>query len=299
MVFALVLIVGVLIPVISVSLNQLQASPGGSWERQGYSDCTKCHTRYLPGTPTFTATQTVNTRLCRNCHDTVQFGALSTEAGDAHSNHLGLMSADRPAGSKGTASKHPKLANLIRSVDFGECSACHRSLAGGLAGWNCTSCHAPATATHIKAHINDNCSTCHGALPTITYHSSVTISAGNHSVLGGGRYGCFACHNNQTTGVTGYRLANGTVISASDPSKLCWQCHSDYYKDWKAGNHHDSTKQCTDESCHNPHEPYLPRAAAAAPTQIISVSPTFLFGAAIAVVVIIGVAIYLLKRKRK
>lgn len=281
MVFALILIAGLVIPVISVSLNQLQASSEGSWERQGYSDCVKCHPVGMQAETSVVVKNTLDKAKCIPCHGADYNPLPGATANSAHAAHTGKMHTGYPA--PDDLSKHPGIPG----------------------GWSCSDCHKAAdcqSSCHSKSmpHIagKTDCKSCHGTLPSIVYHSNVTIATGNHTVLGSGRYGCFACHNNQTNGITGYKLANATVISVNDPSKLCWQCHSDYYRDWIAGNHHDSAKQCTNESCHNPHEPYLPRAAAA-PTQTILGSPSFLFGVAIVVVVIIGATIYLLKRKRK
>jgi len=306
-VLALFLILIFLLPTVSSGSTQVQAS---STQTQALTDpytpatnylnCSQCHSRFLPAIPTFTAATTINMTLCRACHDTVDFGTLTTNYTIVHASHLGLIGSARPAdGSLGNASKMPtSAANLINppTTNMKDCAACHRSLSGGLPGYNCTACHSPALAGHIKALVQQNCSNCHGVLPNVATHN-VTIANGVHSIFGTVPVACFVCHYNSTTGISGLRLVNGTVIPISEPSLLCAQCHSDYYQLWLEGKHGDPTKQCTDPSCHDPHNPYIPPVVAVVPAPSVWTSWWFLLSVAIIIVVIIAVAIYLIRRK--
>ena len=71
---------------------------------------------------------------------------------------------------------------------------------------------------------------------------------------------CATCHDlnkpNQLTSLTGAK------IDFNESYKLCSQCHSNQYKDWKGGAHGKSlsgwvpprvSQTCT--GCHNPHKP--------------------------------------------
>lgn len=294
-------IIGML--VIGLSLVPLQNTQATSniWKPGEWVPCSKCHPDGIAEAKSVYADQTINTALCRNCHDTVSFSAPpSTDAEKAHSAHIGGLPG------KGTITRHPDPANLLRTVDIKDCLVCHRSLSGGLAGWNCTSCHDPATSEHISAYIGENCSTCHGALPNITYHSAQTLVDGKHKVFGTGRAGCFACHENSTGYVDKYRWVNGTKINYDESHKLCWQCHYTYYKAWMNGTHHDSTRgSCTSAECHDPHNPYLSKIGISPEYPSILQVPVFglvppLFVITIVIALaIIGLVVMLVVRSRR
>ena len=71
---------------------------------------------------------------------------------------------------------------------------------------------------------------------------------------------CMTCHTDNN--MDELHSGTGKVIDYNDSYKLCGQCHSPQYKDWKGGAHGKRVESwapprvsntCT--SCHNPHSP--------------------------------------------
>lgn len=77
-----------------------------------------------------------------------------------------------------------------------------------------------------------------------------------HDNLGEGSTACLVCHDDPSKDPGMLKLADGTFIAITgDTSRVCFQCHSAKYNEWKAGTHGRNQPKCTSSGCHDPHTP--------------------------------------------
>jgi hypothetical protein len=64
------------------------------------------------------------------------------------------------------------------------------------------------------------------------------------------------CHEDAAANPGLLKTAGGGLVEITgDISKVCFQCHSDKYKDFVVGDHGHLRESCTDAGCHDPHTP--------------------------------------------
>lgn len=114
--------------------------------------------------------------------------------------------------------------------------------AGGLLFYPCTSCH-PVVDGTPKAE-----------LPNEFPGHQVILDV--HDVLGEGGEACLACHEDPAKDPGKLKVIGGVVdIDGPDAARVCYQCHSDKYKEWEVGIHGKRLPSCMAAGCHNPHAP--------------------------------------------
>ncbi|GAB4278210.1 MAG: hypothetical protein Kow0056_10280 [Coriobacteriia bacterium] len=82
------------------------------------------------------------------------------------------------------------------------------------------------------------------------------VKLDGHDSLGEGDAACLACHDDPSRNPGMLKVAGGGLVEITgDVSRVCYQCHSDKYKEWVAGIHGHLRSKCTDSGCHDPHTP--------------------------------------------
>lgn len=116
---------------------------------------------------------------------------------------------------------------------------------GELFFFPCTSCH-PVTMTAEGVPAKK--------LPNgFKGHDIVLVG---HDKLGRGTDACLACHDDPSRDPGKLRLADGTLMGIQDDiAQVCFRCHSDKYKEFKAGTHGNHKPSCVAAGCHDPHTP--------------------------------------------
>lgn len=77
-----------------------------------------------------------------------------------------------------------------------------------------------------------------------------------HDNLGRGDRACLQCHDDPAKDPGMLKVIDGDLIPITgDVSAVCYRCHANKYKDWKAGIHGKRQPKCTAAGCHNPHTP--------------------------------------------
>lgn len=77
-----------------------------------------------------------------------------------------------------------------------------------------------------------------------------------HEKLGKGDAACLACHGDPAEDPGKLKLADGSLIDITgDVAQVCYKCHQDKYKEWKAGTHGRHQAKCSSSGCHDPHTP--------------------------------------------
>jgi hypothetical protein len=77
-----------------------------------------------------------------------------------------------------------------------------------------------------------------------------------HDRLGPGKQACLVCHDDPSRDPGKLKLIDGSLIDITgDVSQVCYRCHEDKYKEWKAGTHGKRQPKCTSAGCHDPHSP--------------------------------------------
>lgn len=79
---------------------------------------------------------------------------------------------------------------------------------------------------------------------------------------GEGQRWCMDCHDLNDR--DSLHLAGGELLPITESTRLCGQCHSDIYRDWKVGIHGKRTgywngpkRYLLCVNCHNPHKPHF------------------------------------------
>lgn len=117
-----------------------------------------------------------------------------------------------------------------------------RASSGELLFYPCTSCH-PVTPGGPSRELPNK----------FKKHSVVLVG---HEKLGPGDEACLACHDDPAKDPGKLRLASGALTDIKgDIAGVCYRCHSDKHKAWKAGAHGKGDAQCTTSGCHDPHTP--------------------------------------------
>jgi hypothetical protein len=140
---------------------------------------------------------------------------------------------------------------------------------GELLFYPCTSCHPVIDGTPSAA------------LPNDFPGHQVTLEV--HDVLGKGSKACLVCHDDPAKDPGKLRVIDGFVdIDADDAARVCYQCHSDKYKEWEVGIHGKRLPKCSSAGCHNPHspswiyaEPLLPFVGVGFQSRAVSERTTF------------------------
>ena len=122
----------------------------------------------------------------------------------------------------------------------------------------------------INGHpLRIRCSTCHRLIPAEEdsakarapkeFHKGIKLAHGENT--------CRTCHD--PPGFETYRLGDGTQLPYAQLMKLCGQCHSGQFADYKEGlhggmaGHWDLNKGPRDRNhcvdCHDPHRPAIPQ----------------------------------------
>lgn len=114
---------------------------------------------------------------------------------------------------------------------------------GELLFYPCTSCH-PVAANGQPTK----------ALPNGFKGHGIVLVA--HDKLGKGAKACLVCHDDPTRDPGKLKLVDGSLVDVTgDVSSVCYRCHADKYKQWKAGEHGKRQPKCTSAGCHDPHSP--------------------------------------------
>lgn len=108
------------------------------------------------------------------------------------------------------------------------------------------------------------CTSCH---PVVNGQATGTLPNGfkghqvelqSHDKLGKGSAACVVCHDDPAKDPGKLKLVDGTLADINDPaavSEVCYQCHSEKYKEWEQGVHGKRADKCTTSGCHDPHTP--------------------------------------------
>lgn len=148
--------------------------------------------------------------------------------------------------------------------------------------------------TFIPGPPSPDCMSCHEVLLE------------GHDIWGQEEDNCLTCHDSLY--MTKLHLLNGTSVALSEASILCNQCHGEEYYEWEMGIHsgqEGQDKQCTD--CHSPMRPYImgnytlppvERRVTSSSVGGLTLSPSILMGAALALGGGVAVAYYGLTRRR-
>lgn len=268
--FSIAIFIGITLTAIS--------SVEASWARGVWVPCSKCHPTE-PRPIQVVAAETVDYALCIYCHKETP---VDVTAEVAHKAHAGILIG------LGDWLKH-KTSEEAKAVgkDIADCLACHFRVTGK----DCMLvCHAKK-----MPHVGDrtDCDTCHGATPKVEAHEIKLVA---HEKLGPVPAACYACH--EATNLDKFALVTGIPVAYSEAPRLCYQCHSEYYRAWKEGKHHSpvlpAIGSCTDRECHNPHSPYLPPPATFKEyVELLPLPLDFtLMGVLIAIVVVLLAAIF-------
>lgn len=124
---------------------------------------------------------------------------------------------------------------------------------GKLLFYPCTSCHPldPGRPASKK-------------LPNGFSGHSVILTS--HEVLGKGSAACLVCHDSPAKDPGRLKLVDGSLISITgDISRVCYRCHSDKHREFRAGMHGKREPKCTAAGCHDPHTPGSMYAGSVAP----------------------------------
>jgi hypothetical protein len=88
----------------------------------------------------------------------------------------------------------------------------------------------------------------------------------SHDKLGEGPQACLVCHDDPARDPGKLKLVDGSLADITgDVSSVCYRCHEQKYKDWKAGTHGKREPKCTASGCHDPHTPAYVYAAPVRP----------------------------------
>ena len=131
-----------------------------------------------------------------------------------------------------------------------------QAASGELLFYPCTSCHPvmlrPGTETPTKKLPNG--------------FDGHQIMLEGHDALGRGSAACLVCHDDPSRDPGKLKLADGALVDIKgDVALVCYRCHSDKYKQWKAGTHGRNQPKCTASGCHDPHTPSFIYAPALMP----------------------------------
>jgi len=113
---------------------------------------------------------------------------------------------------------------------------------GELLFYPCTSCH-PVPASGATR-----------ALPNGFKGHGIELEG--HDVLGKGDAACVVCHDDPSRDPGKLKLADGSLVDINgDISQVCFRCHYQKYRDFKAGTHGKRKASCVASGCHDPHTP--------------------------------------------
>lgn len=117
---------------------------------------------------------------------------------------------------------------------------------GQLLFYPCTDCHPvfinPATGVPTKP------------LPNAFKGHQIVLRG--HDKLGVGNDACLACHDSPSRNPGKLRTVDGSFVDITgDVALVCYRCHEDKYKEWKAGTHGKHKPSCVAAGCHDPHTP--------------------------------------------
>lgn len=133
------------------------------------------------------------------------------------------------------------LITFLPSAAFGGQAA-----SGELFFYPCTSCH---PVTMIPG-------TDQPSKPLPNKFMKHEIGLIGHDQLGAGDAACLACHDDPSRDPGKLKLADGSLIDVKgDVAQVCFRCHSEKYREWKAGTHGRHKDKCTASGCHDPHTP--------------------------------------------
>jgi len=269
-------------------------------------ECDNCHTTY-PGDESLKAINTIeiSDNTCFKCHNKdyppVPIGY------DTHLIHVGKFTINNDY-----LRKHPKMLESLN------CNRCHIKID------DCNSCHTIGIP-HIKSPLGNDCKACHKELDELFRHPIVNLEI--HNVFNKSQdddSACNMCHN--PGNMKSLKLASGESIHIEEPHRLCYQCHSTFYKLWDEGLHYPSKNPPTDlvslmnpsfiadwgeswrkentcTNCHNPHNPielYWIPAHINIPGEKVTASSNTMLIIAITVITIIAIIalVYAILRKK-
>ncbi len=109
----------------------------------------------------------------------------------------------------------------------------------------CTSCHPVTLGPDGKP-----------AKPLPNGFTGHDIVLESHDKLGQGTQACLVCHDDPASDPGKLKLVDGSLVDITgDVSLVCYRCHEQKYKDFKAGTHGKHQPKCTSAGCHDPHTP--------------------------------------------
>lgn len=132
------------------------------------------------------------------------------------------------------------LVSILLLLEGSGVALAGKAAAGELFFYPCTKCH-PVGGTPAAARPN-----------RFEKHQ---IKLEIHDKLGRGKAACLVCHDDPNSNPGMLKLIDGSLVDITgDVSRVCYRCHEDKYKEWKAGVH-GKEPRCTTAGCHDPHTP--------------------------------------------
>jgi len=217
-------------------------------------DCSKCHIDTDIG-KSIVAKDTIeiSNRTCLKCHNG-EYPPTSIGY-NTHLAHVGKYSVKVDY-----LARHP---NVTESLS---CGNCHLNI-----GNNCRNCHI-INIPHVKGEYS--CKGCHGEIDKLFRHATINLKI--HDIFNlSNNTACTMCHS--PGNMMSLRLASGDEVPIQEPHRLCYQCHSAYYRLWDSGSHYSNKtmpkdptfkiedirkswednwrRENTCTNCHNPHNP--------------------------------------------
>lgn len=278
------------------------------------TDCSTCH-KTEPGKISIKAADTIeiNDKTCLKCHNPDYPPSLMGY--NTHLAHAGKYSAKVDY-----LTRHPKTADSLN------CDNCHMNI-----GENCQNCHIKKLP-HLQPPLGYNCKGCHGEVDKLFRHPSIDLKI--HDLFGPNNIAaCAMCHNPDN--MASLKIASGYTIPMQESYRLCFQCHSSYYRLWDSSLHYSNKTIPSDKdirksldvtistdvsmvrtrlenkwrrentcvNCHNPHNPselyQLPMTGPGkiSNVSIIDVIKSNLLYILILIVIVI-MAVFIIKKKK-
>lgn len=171
---------------------------------------------------------------------------LSVVSCDSHNEHHGVMEKIKhnDAHFNGIKTTSERFTNHIETIEIteGEHTFMIPERKGQIKSFECTSCHT-SDIEHMKRGDGKKA------------HWDISINHANTNVMN-----CLTCHNGDEMNTL--KSITGQSIDFNLSYKVCMQCHTTQFEDWKGGAHGKklggwSTPRVSNScvNCHNPHSP--------------------------------------------
>jgi hypothetical protein len=284
-----------------------------SWKAQGEPDaCLECHTSISMSPDEWNASQGVSCEMCHGTALTMSEEVRPEDCGACHSyTHFPTYSEwlDSKHGHEGTNCMDcHELPSLTFKYDDPNqlCFDCHQNTTQlwqqgdhGSSEETCVDCHLMRFMSPVERIDHDV--TGHSLFPGVPDSSCESCHdepIEGHMEWRVGPQGCLTCHHE--TYMTKLHLGNGTIISVSEASVLCGQCHEKIYNEWKQSLHGSVHEDKSCIACHIPWEPYvtwnetLPGIPFTAPTTANQVLMSFVSSPPLPVYMFLGTLMILI-----